>query len=216
MKPTEEYAKYQQAFDYFNGELFGGRLPPCLITLQRRRNTRGYFAPLGIAARHNQTLRTNEIALNPDTFMGRDDKEILSTVVHEMTHLWQAHEGKPSRGCYHNQQWAREMLRLGLRPISLDQPGKMTGQRVTHEIVAGGAFDVAADRLLASGFRLRWQSAVSTPPADPGTVLSEIVKQKRNKMKFSCPVCDQNAWAKPTSRLICGFCGEPMARRMRE
>jgi len=209
MKPTEEYANYQHAFDYFNGELFGGRLPPCLITFQRRRNARGYFAPLGIAARHNVTLRTNEIAMNPDTFVGRNDKGILSTLVHEMVHLWQAHEGKPGRGGYHNRQWAREMLRLGLRPISYDQPGKMTGQCVTHEIIVEGAFDKAADRLLASGFRLRWQSALVNIPEGNGAAPLEVVP-KRNKVTYTCPVCAQKAWAKPRARLLCGFCGEPM------
>ena len=103
---------------------------------------------------------------------------------------------------------AHAMLWVGLRPISLDNPGKMTGQRVTHEIVAGGAFDVAADRLLATGFRFRWQAAVLTAPA--GAVMPEIVK--RNKVKFSCPDCEQNAWGAPTIRLICGKCQEPMVR----
>jgi hypothetical protein len=211
MKPTEEYFAYQRAFDYFNGELFGGRLPPCLITLQRRRNTRGYFSRLGIAARNNYTLRTNEIALNPDTFVGYNDKDILSTVVHEMTHLWQAHEGKPGRRGYHNRQWAREMMRLGLRPISFDQPGKMTGQRVSHAIVPGGLFDEAADRLLTTGFCLRWQSAVALVPEGKGATLLAVVP-KRNKVQYTCPGCEQNAWAKPAARLICGFCQEPMTR----
>jgi hypothetical protein len=158
-KPTEEYSRYQSAFDYFNGELFGGRLPPCLITLQRTHVARAYYSSLRFAARNNNTLRTDEIALNPDTFLGRSDKDILSTLVHELAHLWQAHEGQPSRGGYHNREWAREMLRIGLRPISFDRPGNMTGQRVSHEIVAGGRFDIAADKLLATGFQLKWQSA---------------------------------------------------------
>ena len=41
------------------------------------------------------------------------------------------------------------MMRIGLRPIS-DRPGKMSGYRVTHEIVPGARFDVAADKLLAT------------------------------------------------------------------
>jgi predicted SprT family Zn-dependent metalloprotease len=214
-KPTEEYAAYQKAYDYFNTHLFAGRLPPCLITFQRQRRTRGYFWKHGFAARTNYTLRTDEIALNPDTFAGRTDKEILSTLVHEMCHLWQAHEGKPSRGRYHNRQWAREMLWLGLRPISLDNPGKMTGQSVTHAIVPGGRFDESSDQLLATGFRLRWQSAVALAPDRNDAVTVKVIEQKRNKTKYTCPECEQNAWAKPAARLICGFCGEPMERRAR-
>lgn len=207
--PTQEYNTYQYAYDYFKKELFDVDLPPCLITFQRHRRAYGYFYSYGFADRNNPTLRTDEIALNPDTFVGCTDKEILSTLVHEQTHLFQQHFGKPGRRGYHNRQWAREMMRVGLRPISLDNPGKMTGQRVTHEIIPGGLFDVAADMLLATGFRLRWQSTFGTAPAGSDMARFKIAR-KRNKVKYSCPGCEQNAWAKPRARLICGLCQEPM------
>ena len=170
------------------------------------------------AARNNYTLRTDEIALNPDTFVGRNDKEILSTLVHEMCHLWQAHEGKPGRGGYHNRQWAGKMCEAGLQPIEFnkygEKTGKMTGQHVSHEIIPGGPFDVAADRLLATGFRLKWQSALSMPLGDNTPAMLE--PKKRNKVKYSCPICEQNAWAKPAARLVCGRCDEPMIERTRD
>ena len=212
-KPTEEYHKFQHAYDHFNHNLFGGRLPPSLITFQRRKHIRGYFSPYRFTARNNHTLRTDEIALNPDTFAGYDDKDILATLVHEQVHLWQAHEGHPSRSGYHNRQWALEMLRVGLRPISLDRPGKMTGQRVSHGIVPGGPFDEAADRLIATGFCLKWQSADET--ARPAMAAPAAAAPNRNKMKYTCPACDQNAWAKPNARLICGRCKEEMTARTR-
>lgn len=212
-RPTDEYAAYQFAYDYFNGQLFAGQLPPCLITLQRQAHSYGYFAPRHFIARTGINHRTDEIALNPDTFAECTDKDILSTLVHEMAHLWQAHFGQPGRGRYHNRQWAREMMRLGLRPISFDNPGKMTGQRVSHEIISGGLFDVAADWLLATNFRLRWQSAIMRLSSGNGAVMPAPVELKPSKMKFTCPDCGQNAWAKPMARLICGRCNEPMTRR---
>lgn len=208
-KPTEEYNNFQSAYDHFNSELFGGRLTSCLFTLKSSPYAHGYFASFRFAARNNYTLRTHEIALNPDSFVGRDDKEILSTLVHEQTHLWQAHHGKPGRRGYHNRQWAREMLRIGLRPLSLDNPGKMTGQRVSHEIVPGGLFDIAADKLLATGFRLRWQSATEIVYAGTGKRTVETIEpivQKRNKVKLTCPECGQNVWGSRSTRLICGNC----------
>lgn len=79
VKPTEEYAKYQEAFDHFNRELFNSLLSSPLITLPNtRRQIGGYFRNHGFAARNNHTLRTDEIALNPRAFAGSDDKEILS------------------------------------------------------------------------------------------------------------------------------------------
>lgn len=82
----DEYGEYQQAFDHFNRVLFDSKLAPVMITLQRKKGTRGYFSKHRFKSRINQTL-TDEIALNPDEFVGRTDKQILSTVVHEMCHL---------------------------------------------------------------------------------------------------------------------------------
>ena len=40
-----EYQGFQDAYDFFNRELFGEILPQVLVTLQRHANTRGYFSP---------------------------------------------------------------------------------------------------------------------------------------------------------------------------
>ena len=43
--PTAKtYAALNRAFDFFNDRLFGGELPPCLVTLQRKNKAYGYFA----------------------------------------------------------------------------------------------------------------------------------------------------------------------------
>jgi hypothetical protein len=39
----------------------------------------------------------HELALNPDNFTGRTDEMILSTLAHEMAHVWQQTYGKPPR-----------------------------------------------------------------------------------------------------------------------
>jgi hypothetical protein len=103
----------------------------------------------------------------------------LSTLVHEMCHSWQQHFGKPSRTGYHNRQWAAKMIEVGLMPSDTGaEGGKPTGQHMTHYIIDGGAFECAADELLATGFRLNWQSAIwGTRPRPRG----------KNKVKYTCP-----------------------------
>ena len=59
-----EYTGFEEACNYFNEELFEGKLHPCLITLQRRRCARGYFAPERFENR-NTGATSDEIALNP-------------------------------------------------------------------------------------------------------------------------------------------------------
>ena len=60
-----QYRAFQEAYDFFNADLFGGSLPPVLVTLQRHAKARGDFAP------------------------GRTDYAIMSTLAHEMAPVWQ-------------------------------------------------------------------------------------------------------------------------------
>jgi predicted SprT family Zn-dependent metalloprotease len=191
-----EYQTFQEAYDFFNKELFGGALPSVLVTLQRKAKMKGYFSAERFAGRSAQET-AHELALNPDHF-GRTDEEILSTLVHEMVHVWQKTYGKAPRTGYHDREWAAKMKEVGLFPSHTGEPGgKETGQRVTHYILPGGAFAAGVARLRATGFALRWQSRVD-----------EGGRQKKaaSKTKYTCPNCGRNAWAKPGSELICGGC----------
>ena len=125
-----EYAGFQDAYNHFNRALFGGELPQCLITLQRKgKNNHGYFSPLRFRSRKTTDVYTDEIALNPDMFSQVDDREIMQTLTHEMVHLWQHHFGKSSRGGYHNKEWAQKMEDIGLMPSSTGKPGgRKTGE----------------------------------------------------------------------------------------
>ena len=140
LSPTEEaYADFYTAWDYFNGVLFENKLPDCLITMQRSKRSRGFFASERFGHRQRNTEIVDEIALNPATFLDRTDREIVSTLVHEMVHEWQHHFGKPSRRGYHNKQWAAKMIEIGLIPSHTGEPGgKQTGQSVSHYIEENG------------------------------------------------------------------------------
>jgi len=193
-----EYCSFQSAYDFFNAELFKGTLPAVLITLQRHSKAYGFLAPEKFIGRSEETA-THELALNPDHF-GRTDEAILSTLVHEMVHVWQLTHGKPPRKSYHDRQWASKMMEVGLHPSSTGQPGgKETGSKVSHYVIGGGPYSQAFARLKATGFELRWQSRADN---------SERQKKAASKTKYTCPKCGQNAWAKPGASLACGVCLE--------
>ena len=116
-----EYGAFQKAYDFFNAELFGGTLPHVLVTLQRHANTRGYFAPERFTERTGSAT-AHELALNPDAFTGRDDKGILSTLAHEMVHVWQQAHGTPPRKSYHDKEWSAKMKEIGLQPSATGEP----------------------------------------------------------------------------------------------
>lgn len=194
---AREYDALRVAYDAFNADLFGGGLPGCLITLQRHRGAAGYYSHNRFEARKG-VARTAEIALNPETFAGRTDRDILSTLVHEMAHLWQAYHGTPGRARYHNREWAEKMRELGLVPSSTGRPGgKETGDRVSHYVLPGGRFAESCRRVLAGGFRLNWQSV----PLRSGG---------RNKWAYACPGCGAKVWghAGHAGRLLCVPCGQ--------
>jgi len=123
---------------------------------------------------------------------------ILSTLAHEMANVWQQTHGKAPRRGYHDRQWAGKMREIGLQPTSIgEEGGKETGQSVTHYIIPEGRYAKAYAKLADSSFQLHWQSI---PANEQGKA------KKSSKMKFTCPGCGLNAWAKPDALLICGEC----------
>lgn len=237
MQPTPEaYAELQLAFEHFNRTLFAGELPDCLITLQRERRTFGYFSGVRFVRRSGE--RTDEIAMNPSYFAIRSVRDTLSTLAHEMAHSWQAHFGKPGRRGYHNKEWAAKMEEIGLMPSNTGEPGgKKVGEHMTHYIIAGGRFDHACAELLTREFTLSWLDRFpperpKTPPSsgadddeenegngDDGDDVSGLIElpptepvNRSNRMKYRCPNCSLQVWAKPKIRVLCG--GDDCAQTM--
>lgn len=152
----EMYGPLERAYDTFNTRLFEGRLPGCLITLQReRRNSYGYFSQKRWVSRSGTFA--DEIALNPNHFAVTPVLESLQTLAHEMAHQWQALWGKPGRRGYHNREFAMFMQKIGLQTSTTGKPGgKPTGESMSDYPIAGGRFLEVVDSLLADGFSLEW------------------------------------------------------------
>jgi predicted SprT family Zn-dependent metalloprotease len=214
LQPTEQtYEAFQRAYRYFNHHLFNRRLPNAMITLHRKSRSRGYFHAKQYS---NGSASVDNIAMNPDHFRNRTDKQVLSTLVHEMCHLWQEHYGHTSRSTYHNAQFADKMLEVGLCTSDTGLPGgARTGQQMTHYIIESGLFSLKCDKLIAKRFKIVWYT---TDPAETTTVLvgglggdpTEPQAKSGSRSKFSCPTCGASAWGKPSLSLICGDCHEDM------
>lgn len=205
-----EYATFQEAFNYFNERLFAGALPQLLITLQRKARAKGSFASKKYQHRSDSTQRVHEIALNPDSFVGRSDKDIASTLVHEMVHVWQEEFGDhSSRSGYHNREWGAKMRSIGLMPSSTGEPGgAMTGDHMSHYILEGGPFDLAC-RAFLKDHKLVWETAteIDAGAETPGGS-GVLKKHPRAKVKFTCPICGANVWGAPSAQPICGPCSK--------
>lgn len=201
-KPTpRQYVAFQAAFDYFNKELFAATLPHVMLTFSRMKNTYGFFAP-ALWADGEQKLP--EIALNPDYF-NRDYKKCMSTLVHEMCHLWQEVDGTASRRGYHNKDFAAKMETIGLITSSTGEVGgKRTGQNMTHYIQEGGPFEKAFEKM-PEACRIPYKTLWSLQ----GTGKKKI-KRSGHRIKYVCPICGATAWGKEGLHMICGDCMEAM------
>jgi predicted SprT family Zn-dependent metalloprotease len=233
IEPTAQtYAELRQVYDLFNTRLFDDSLPPCLLTLQREKRTYGYFSSARFGS-HDGTV-TDEIALNPEYFAVVPLLEVLQTVAHEMVHLWQAHLGTPGRGRYHNAEWADKMEAIGLMPSSTGRPGgRRVGDRVADYMIAGGRFEEVVNHLVRDQkFSLSWydrcvphkplyettqaheasalpESALAVPATQGLAVVQSSptpAANRSNRVKYTCPGCNLNAWGKPAIRLGCMAC----------
>ena len=233
---TEAYSELQAAFDHFNRALFGGELPRCLITLQREKQTYGYFSHKRFA--NLDGVKTDEIALNPTYFGVLPLMEVMQTLVHEMTHLWQAHFGTPGRARYHNREWGDKLESVGLMPSHTGQPGgKRSGDHMADYPIDKGRFVRACDELLTQEFKLTWYDRFPTATqvslgqlshihtmalssqaaflaADKPEVAAALAIQTReavvtaNKSNRDKYTCQCgfNVWGKPGLRIECLVC----------
>jgi len=222
---TIQHGAFDIAFKFFNIHLFDNALPDCLITMQRKAKTNGYFLRRRFGWRDGSDI-VDEIALNPTTFSRRTDEAILSTLVHEMAHCWQCHFGRPQKSGaprvrnYHDAEWAEKMEEIGLIPSHTGRSGgRRTGAKMTHYIATGGRFQQACDRLLATGYHIAYvetgptietgaDGAVAKTADGAERVAREPVK---SKVAFTCPCCNAKAWGKPSLKIRCDACDQRMA-----
>lgn len=196
VSPTAEtYKTLNQAYEFFNKELFNSELSTCLITMQRKSKARGYFSPERFEARDEDKHYIHEIALNPQQFINRTDDEIISTLVHEMVHLWQEENGNPPRRNYHNREWAQKMEEIGLIPSDTGEDGgAKTGSAMSHYINKYGKYARLVKEFLGDKKAIHYQDR---------PVIKPLTKSK-NKIKYTCPKCGLNAWGKDEIKIICG------------
>lgn len=180
------------AYDFFNRRLFDGELPVCLITIQRDSRKHGYFWGDMIKATKGEAT-IDEIAMI-GTSLARPADVALSTLVHEMAHVWQHHFGTPGAGGYHNKEWAEKMHEIGLIPTTTGEPGGAeTGKKVTHMIDPEGHFSVFVEEFLK-------EQGIDWFMLAPGT---KAKKKDLSKVKHTCPYCDLKVWGKLGIKVMC-------------
>lgn len=200
----EQYDVLDTAYGFFNKVLFNSELPDVMIVLHRKKSSNGYFHAERFAERvkaKKQKVRQSydELALNPDEFE-RTDIAILSTLVHEMCHVWQYRctDNFPKNG-YHDKKWGAKMKDVGLFPSNTgSEGGKQTGQKMTHYIIRAGKFERNALKFIKKN-----SIKLSSYP-----MLAAEKQSNKNKVKYQCS-CGSNIWAKSGLHVTCDECEMP-------
>lgn len=212
----EQFQTIEALFNYYNAELFEGELHDCLLNMSRKNGAMGFFAPKRWTSPNGKMV--HEISINPDTF-NIDDEELHRTLIHEMCHLWQQDHGTPSRRYYHNKEWSKKMISVGLMPSHNGQVGgKTTGQSMNDYTIEDGIFKTKFDAITNEN-----KSELMLPyfPARPlmNVIVSEGEdseegegsesegKQSRagKKVRYVCE-CDNRVWGKPDLNIVCADC----------
>jgi len=187
------------AFEHFNHALFGSELSEPVFTLQNKPKMRLSFHENRFI--NGGEVSTHEIQLNPKACARQSDYDTLACVVHAMGLQWRHEFGpanaqgvKPSRG-YHDKTLAIALAKIGLKLSDTGEPGgKKTGYNLSHYIIDGSPFDLVARELLITGFAFRWQAIIQKPDVDGDEDTPNAAPKSR--VKFTCEICDLNAWAK--------------------
>lgn len=220
IKPTAEMsAELQAAFDHFNENLFGGDIPPTLLTLQRQKMTAGYFTAEGWVNRKG-AQKIYEIALNPQYFAVQTLTESMKTLVLQMTFAWQKHFGQPGRRRYANKNYAEKLQSIGLMPSHTGKPGgRMTGEKIDAYVIEGGLFERACEKLLTESFALSWLDRFPVTVQELSRVLHQLPEETRigltedevkkldikvvekaepasGQCRYHCPLCLKRVWGK--------------------
>jgi len=233
IEPAKESSKeFQVVYDHLNDVLFFGELPTCMIMFQRVKGSYGYHS--GNRWTNRDGEHKDEIALNPTYFATRPVKETLSTLAHEMCHLWQDHNGEPGRGRYHNKEWAAKMKTIGLQPYNVTNDKRETGDKVSHYIVDGGLFGHIIEKFLETGFTISWLDRMIEPVNklienndvendEIQTAIKIVQGSKENdnihglvkssggqRTKYTCPNYHYSVWGKKNINPMCGECKQYM------
>ena len=207
LKATEIIKTMHEAYDFFNEELFDGKLPDCVLTLSRElKRANGFYAHESFT---DGKEKASEISLNPDQ-LSRGEKLAFSTLVHEQVHCWQFNFGNDiPKSVYHNKEFAKKMMKIGLVPSSTGaKGGNKTGRNVSHYIDEDGPFDEAYTKWKRRKKKsISWHSRIFNEPDE-----EETKKRKRPRRKrLICPGCELKVSVPEHAELECLTCNEEMS-----
>jgi predicted SprT family Zn-dependent metalloprotease len=227
---VELYSKVQTVIDELDKAFFSGKgkekIPQVVFAINTKCKACVVAYVQADALYDKKTdKKLQYMAINPD-YLNRKQKDILSTVCHELCHVYEHAYIHIPRGGYHDKQWAKLMEDCGLEPKYLNT----SKTAVDHKIIKGGAFEDFAKAFeekygedffnivsYSSEVQKKTRKALGikgddedddTPRADNAD--KPVKKYNRNKIKYVCRGCGLKVWGKPGLSVSCNECMETL------
>lgn len=219
LRPSiESPSEILKVYDAVNSGCFNGKLPEVVISYLQKKNVPSHFQVNRFQRARGELF--HGLAFNALLMGMRSQRESMTTIGYEAIRVAR-HEfgpvnkvgGKGTKG-YHDAPMAMLAERIGLKFSDTGLPcGKNTGAKMSYYLIEGGQLAKVIDELLQTGFRINWHDRIVFQNSSPSGIQDEAIPApKKDRVKFSCTneQCGLNAWAKPSARLTCGFCNQPM------
>lgn len=185
----KQYEVLYKAFDLFNEHYFDNELPPCMITLQKKRdNNYGHFVSESTWFNTQSDDEAYEININPIN-MNREPEEILGTLLHEMVHYYCTLNNikDVKSGGKHTIEYKNVCVSHGLN-CELDEDKGYNQTSLNDESI-----ELIKD-LIEEYKDDFWYMMVEKKPV------------KKNLFKYVCNSCGMKAYAKAEKSIVCGDC----------
>lgn len=200
----------EKMFRTLNDKYFDGKLEEPIITVQSTPRAYGHVT-VGKSWRKGQEHR-HELNIGAGT-LDRPIESIVSTLLHEMVHLWNLQTGVKdcSRGgAYHNKRFkqAAEKRDLiisydGTIGWSITEPS----EQLIDFIIEQGWSDIQMSRI-------EWKYIPTGTETDnkTGTETTTITGKSSHTRKYQCPCCKNSIRATKQVNIMCIDCNEIMTQ----
>lgn len=185
----KQYEVLYKAFDLFNEHYFDNELPPCMITLQKKRpnkNADFIVEPIWFSTKSDDEFY--QININPIN-MNREPEEILSSLLHEVIHYYcTLHKIKDCKQKVHTTAYKEVAENHGLH-VEYDDDIGWSITSLNEESI-----ELVKD-------------LIEEYKNDFVYMYIEKKPVKKNLFKYVCSSCGMKAYAKAEKSIVCGDCG---------
>ena len=230
----EVYQKFQKAVDLIEEKFFTGKgkqsFPRYVLAINNKCKS------VVCAFVQNNALfdklngdKIQYLGINP-RYLAQGNEHVLSTLCHELCHIYENAFIHIPRGGYHDKAWADLMKDCGLEPVYLNK----SKTSVNEKIIEGGGFEafvkdfteeygdyfnvVEYSQTVAQGYKDRNPDSDAdlsdAPAADNAD--KPVKVYNRNKTKYTCRCCGLTVWGKAGLDISCNDCMETLDEEEKE